>query len=120
KTAWPVYLTVGNISKERRRQVSEGAAVLIGYVPASKLECFKASSQSLASYRLFHHCMKLVLKPLVDAGNAGEFMTCSDSYVRKMFPILAAYIADYPEQCLVACCMESRCPTCQVEANRRG
>ncbi|KAG1766094.1 hypothetical protein EDD22DRAFT_978596 [Suillus occidentalis] len=37
---WPVYLTLGNISKDIRRQPSKHAAILIAYLPISKLECF--------------------------------------------------------------------------------
>ncbi|KAG1750469.1 uncharacterized protein EDB91DRAFT_1078501 [Suillus paluster] len=108
KSAWPMYLSIVNIAKEKRRQTSARATVLIGYLPAGKLDCFTSDVHSLASYQLFHHCRN------------GVEMVCADSLIHRVYPILAAYVADFLEQCLVACCKENRCPKCLVTADERG
>ena len=47
-------------------------------------------------------------------------MTCTDSGIRYIFPILAAYLADFPEQALIACTMENHCPKCICPPEKRG
>ncbi|KAH7907715.1 hypothetical protein BJ138DRAFT_1014064 [Hygrophoropsis aurantiaca] len=120
KSAWPLYLTLGNISKSIRRQPSSHSTVLIGYIPVGKYDCYTDKAKQFARYRVFHYCVRLVLESLAKAGREGIKMVCSDGYERWMWPILAAYVADYPEQCLVACCMENRCPICKVGRDDRG
>ncbi|KAI6098382.1 hypothetical protein EDD16DRAFT_1767608 [Pisolithus croceorrhizus] len=112
KKVWPVYLTIRNISKDVRHQVSAHATVLIGYLPKK--------SQLVTGYRLFHHSMALLLCPLANAGHKGREMICANRYICRIHPILTAYIADFPEQCLVACNKESWCPCCLVQLNKCG
>ncbi|KAG6914685.1 hypothetical protein DXG01_015946 [Tephrocybe rancida] len=120
KKAWPVYLTIGNIAKEVWRQPSAHTTILVGYLPAPKPERLSDSTRSLASYWLFHYCMLLILEPLVEVEKVGVEMVCADGYVRCVHPILAAYVTDYPEQCLIACCLENHCPRCLVLPDERG
>ncbi|KAI1790862.1 hypothetical protein LXA43DRAFT_1095078 [Ganoderma leucocontextum] len=120
KVAWPVYLTIGNIDKSVHRQPTRQAMVLLSYLPVSKLECFRKADRSLEGYRLFHFTMKQLLEPLVEAGTRGVDMVCADGFEHLVFPILACYIADYPEQCLICCNKENRCPTCLVKPTSHG
>lgn len=103
KSAWPVYLTLGNIDAS-----------------VSKLECFTEDRRSVEGYQLFHDCMRALLKPLIEAGQNGVEMLCSDGRTRLVFPLLAAYVADYPEQCLIAGCGERRCPKCTATSKELG
>ncbi|EGO04725.1 hypothetical protein SERLA73DRAFT_149123 [Serpula lacrymans var. lacrymans S7.3] len=73
KSAYPVYLTLGNIPSFIMRKPSQHACVLIGYLSVNKL----------------------VKKGLTTKEKTAR--------VQRLYPILACYVADYPEQCLVTC-----------------
>ncbi|KAI0342883.1 hypothetical protein BDW22DRAFT_1317216, partial [Trametopsis cervina] len=61
-----------------------------------------------------------ILEPLIDAGKSGVDMVCADGYLRKVFPIIAAYVADHPEQCLIVNAQENHCPHGKIAPNKRG
>ncbi|KIO16784.1 hypothetical protein M407DRAFT_12650 [Tulasnella calospora MUT 4182] len=120
KSAYPVYLTLGNIAKNVRRQPSQRATILLGYLPVPTLSCCSTTTRQLKGYEVFHACMARLLQPMIKAGKNGVSILCCDGRKRRVFPLLAAYCADHPEQCQVACCPENRCPKGTIGRDDRG
>ncbi|KAJ3859983.1 hypothetical protein EV359DRAFT_75404 [Lentinula novae-zelandiae] len=61
-----------------------------------------------------------MIQPLIDKGLAPTEMACSDGFIRSVYALLAVYIADYPEQCRIACCKRNSCPQCTITPKKRG
>lgn len=124
KSAYPVYLTIGNIPKSIRRQPSQHACLLIAYLSVDKINrsAMYMSDQEhrIRVQRIFHEAMRVVLEPLIAAGRNGVEMISSDGSVRNVFPILTCYAADYPEQCLVSCSKYGTCVKCRAKATDLG
>ncbi|KIO21736.1 hypothetical protein M407DRAFT_45836, partial [Tulasnella calospora MUT 4182] len=120
KSAYPVYLTLGSIAKQVRRQPSRRATILLGYLPIPTLSCCSPVTQQLKGYEVFHACMARLLEPMITAGTHGVSVLCSNGRKRHVFPLLAAYCADHPEQCVVACSKENRCPKGSIGQDERG
>ena len=122
KSAYPVYLTIGNIPKATRRMPSKKACILIAYLSVEKINRKNLTDRAYRSrmQRLFHESMRIILEPLKKAGHDGVEMTSADGAVRLVFPILSCYVADYPEQCLVTCTKYGTCTKCKAKATELG
>lgn len=121
KTAYPVYVTIGNLPKDIRRKPSRRGQILLAYLPTSKLEHItNKAARRRVSANLFHTCLSTILKPLILAGTHGIAVTSGDGIVRRGHPIFAMYIGDYPEQLLVTCCKNGTCPKCDIPADEMG
>ncbi|KAH7090985.1 hypothetical protein BKA62DRAFT_626299 [Auriculariales sp. MPI-PUGE-AT-0066] len=104
QSCYPVYLTIGNIENHVRRQPSARAQRLIGYLPCGEVDA-----------QLFHKCMAIICQSLFKPAKHGVKLVDSRGNVRRCHPLLAAYVADYPEQCLVACVRYGQaCPRCST------
>ncbi|KAG1852717.1 hypothetical protein F4604DRAFT_1883476 [Suillus subluteus] len=102
KTAYPVYLTIGNIPKEIRRKPSRQAHILLAYLPTTRLEHVtnKASRHTV--------------------GIEGINMQSGDGAVRRGHPLFACFVGDYPEQVLVTGVKTMTCPNCDVPSDELG
>jgi Plavaka transposase len=121
KTAYPVYMTIGNIPKDIRRKPSRSAQMLIGYIPTSKLEGItNKAARRRALANMFHSCMEKVLNPICLYGETGLVMMSGDGTWRRCHPIFATFVGDYPEQTLVTCTFNGRCPKCLVPPDQLG
>ncbi|KAJ3859414.1 hypothetical protein EV359DRAFT_75619 [Lentinula novae-zelandiae] len=121
KSAYPVYLTIGNLPKEIRRKPLQQGQILLAYLPTTRLQHISVkASQRCAVANLFHASMRSILFPLKEAGIHGVIMTSGDGIHQRCHPILAVYVGDYPEQVLVMCSYYGRSPVCMTSKDRLG
>ena len=107
--SWPTPI-LGNISKEICCMPSSHATILIRYLPIGNFECFNDKNRKVMHYQTFHTHMSFILRSLITASEKRVLMACADNKLHQVWPVVTAYIANYPEQCLVACCMENWYP----------
>ncbi|PPR06007.1 hypothetical protein CVT24_004719 [Panaeolus cyanescens] len=119
--SYPVYITIGNLPKHIRRKPTRQSQMLLAYLPTTKLEhVTNKSSRRRCMSNLFHHCMRHITKPLERAGKNGLLLLSGDGKARRCYPILAAYVGDYPEQTLVTLVKGGQCPVCPTPRNEMG
>jgi hypothetical protein len=121
KSAYPIYLGIGNIPKDICRKPSHSTVMVVGYIPTTKLEGITNKAARCRSMdNLFHSCIDHVLGLIRAYGERGLAMMSGDGTWRRCHPIFASFIGDYPEQALVTCTYNGRCPKCLVPSNQLG
>ncbi|KAF8715292.1 hypothetical protein AX14_012641 [Amanita brunnescens Koide BX004] len=121
KTAYPLYLTIGNIPKDIRCKPSCYAQIVLAYLPTSYLKhVTNDASRRRMVNNLFHSCLGQILEPIRQAAVEGVLMKDGRGVLRRCHPILASYIADYPEQVLVTGTKTKDCPKCNISAKKMG
>lgn len=60
--------------------------------------------------QLFHASLSVILKTLRPGMTTPEVVRCPDGHFRRAIYGLGPYIADYPEQILLACVVNNWCP----------
>lgn len=116
-------MTIGNLDKSIRRKPSYGAQILVGYLPTTTLDGVDLTDVAARTLRarIFHRSLSIIFESMKAAAKDGIELTSGDGAIRRCYPILACYVADYPEQCLVSCVRSGQtCPKCNIKHNQLG
>jgi Plavaka transposase len=131
---YPLYAGIGNAQNHVRR-AHRNALALIGFlaIPKSmyclfesapavstKFESLKSKtadkqyqdSKEFRRFRrqLFHKSLTRILLPLKPFMTKPRVTRCGDGHFRRVIYGVGPYIADYPEQALLACIVSGWCP----------
>jgi len=98
KKAWPVYMTLGNLPSCRRNSPTSMAVLLLALLPIppklSKSSKADQHERQINADTLRDVC-ELIFAPLQDLAHDGVPIDSSDTKIRRCFPTLALWIADY-------------------------
>ena len=122
----PLYISPGNVKNSVRR-AHRDSLILIGFLAIPKsvhsfrdrsccLTLFSGSrkdgnSAMFRSFRrqLMHELLKTILSPLKPFMTKPDIVKCPDGHYRRAIYTLGPYIADYPEQVLLAAVVSGWC-----------
>jgi len=107
--AWPPYLTIGHIRKDIRRTPQKRTWIAVGLIP-----CPSKGAKNIDEG--WHSAVGTVLSQLMhlDIAGPGLKWDCVDRFQRQCYPLLAAWVGDYPEQVMIAQVSYGSCPMCEI------
>ncbi|KAF5373982.1 hypothetical protein D9615_009931 [Tricholomella constricta] len=110
---YPLYASSGNVFNSVRRG-HKNAVALIGFLAIPKSSSEYTDKEDYRKFRrqLFHTSLERILSSLRPHMEEPRLTYCGDGYYRRVIYGLGPYIADYPEQALLACVVQGWCPKC--------
>ncbi|SAL96511.1 hypothetical protein, partial, partial [Absidia glauca] len=118
--AWPIYLTLGNVPKDKRYKKDYRACKVLGFFPVITMTTkTKYPWMSLCKAAIFHHCLNLLMAPFSNKSNSIKKFAGPYGRIYNCLPVLATYSADLPEQNLLAATKSFLCgygcPRCLIK-----
>jgi len=117
KTAWPVYPSICNLTKDFGRQCSKCACVLVAILPISQ-----NNPKDGKMHRSWCDAIEHILKPIAerDIAGLGYEWDCADGKIGRCYLILVAWIADHQEHVILARIINRLCPICEIPQTKIG
>ncbi|KAH9935835.1 hypothetical protein B0H21DRAFT_699140 [Amylocystis lapponica] len=113
---YPIYISIGNVHNNVRR-AHRNAVALLGFLAIPKADKRYTDDLQFRKFRrqLFHSALSRILQSLKPSMMTPKVMRCADGHFRRVIYGLGPYIADYPEQALLACIVQGWCPKCTAK-----
>ncbi|KAI5987639.1 hypothetical protein EDD15DRAFT_2371999 [Pisolithus albus] len=102
RVAHPVLISLANIDASIRSKTSLHGYLLLALLPIPKFVHKTTRVRGLLQDRLIHQALNRVLTPLKTAATVGIMMSDPAGNLRYCYTPLASWIADTPEECLIA------------------
>ncbi|KAJ6620203.1 hypothetical protein B0H10DRAFT_2163625 [Mycena sp. CBHHK59/15] len=110
---YPLYMSNGLVYNGVRR-AHRNTVTLIGFLVIPKTDRENQDSTEFRTFRcnLFHGSLRYILQSLKPGMTEPEVTLFADGHYRRVIYGLGPYIADYPEQVLLACVVQGWCARC--------
>ncbi|KAJ6590829.1 hypothetical protein B0H10DRAFT_2167907 [Mycena sp. CBHHK59/15] len=111
----PLYASIGNIRNNLRRAHRNGV-VPIAFLAIPKTERKYDNDPAFRTFKrqLYHASLSAILSTLKPGMTTPVVRRCPDGHFRRIIYDLGPFIADYPEQVLLAGTVQNWCPKCTV------
>ncbi|PIL30262.1 hypothetical protein GSI_07440 [Ganoderma sinense ZZ0214-1] len=116
---YPLYMSLATFDNSVHR-AHRDSVIPIAFLAIPKAERKHADTTAFRRFKrqLFHSSLGAILQLLLPGMHVPEVVRCPDGHYRCVVWALGPYIADYPEQVLVANIVQGWCPACyKVPAN---
>ncbi|KAJ6610863.1 hypothetical protein B0H10DRAFT_2290441 [Mycena sp. CBHHK59/15] len=110
---YPLYMSNGLVWNGVRR-AHHNSVTLIGFLAIPKTDRENKDTAEFRTFRrnLFHGSLRHILQSLKPGMTTPEVALFGDGHYRRVIYGLGPYIADYPEQVLLACVVQGWCARC--------
>ncbi|KAF8884399.1 hypothetical protein CPB84DRAFT_1816950 [Gymnopilus junonius] len=107
---YPIYISNGLVHNNVRR-AHRNALMLLGFLAIPKTDKTHEDSDEFRVFRrqLFHASLNRILQSLRPWMEKPDVVRYADGHYRRTIYGLGPYIADYPEQVLLACIVQNWC-----------
>ena len=105
-----LLLLLTNIHAGVRMKATSHVFALATYLPIPKFCNVPPAVQSVLSACVYHHCISIVVESLITTNSSGKSMSDPLGCLQHVHTPLVSWIADNPEQLLIACTSSKNSP----------